>query len=120
MHELRIPMAMAGNGKGNVRPGQVLNPLLAGGVNVAHEVPRPYCKYSAEKVVSSDPDCVIMAYMEKESPVDLIKKRIGWSGISAVKNERVYNEIDPDLLLRPGPRLTEGLKALHGRFYPAK
>jgi len=93
---------------------------LAGGVNVAHEVPRPYCKYSAEKVVSSDPDCVIMAYMEKESPVDLIKKRIGWSGISAVKNERVYNDIDPDLLLRPGPRLTEGLKALHGRFYPAK
>ncbi len=93
---------------------------LAGGVNIAHEVPRPYCNYSAEKVVSSDPGCVIMAYMDKESPVKLAERRAGWANISAVRNKRVYNDIDPDLLLRPGPRLTGGLRALYGKFYPEK
>jgi iron complex transport system substrate-binding protein len=93
---------------------------LAGGVNVAHEVPRPYCNYSAEKVVSSDPGCIIMTYMDKESPVKLAERRSGWSNISAVRNKRVYNDIDPDLLLRPGPRLTGGLKALYNKFYPEK
>ncbi|HOW89609.1 MAG TPA: cobalamin-binding protein [Elusimicrobiales bacterium] len=91
---------------------------LAGGVNVAGDVPRPYCNYSAEKVVSADPDCVIMAYMDKEPPVKLAEKRPGWAGLSAVRNGRVYNDIDPDLLLRPGPRLTAGLKALQDKLYP--
>lgn len=93
---------------------------LAGGVNVAHEVPRPFCNYSAEKVVASDPDCIVMAYMDSGSPLETVGKRGGWSGISAVRNKRVYNDIDPDLLLRPGPRLTAGLKALYDRFYPGK
>jgi iron complex transport system substrate-binding protein len=44
--------------------------------------------------------------------------RLGWAGISAVKNNRLYNDIDPDLLLRPGPRVTDGLKEIHKRLYP--
>ena len=93
---------------------------LAGGINVAHDVPRPYCNYSAEKVVSSDPDCIILAYMDKESPLKLAERRSGWAKIAAVRNNRVYNNIDPDLLLRPGPRLTWGLKALFNELYPGK
>jgi len=93
---------------------------LAGGVNIAHETPRPYCNYSAEKVVSADPDCIIMAYMDKEPPLKLAERRSGWANISALRNGRVYNDIDPDLLLRPGPRLTAGLKALYTKLYPEK
>jgi iron complex transport system substrate-binding protein len=93
---------------------------LAGGINVAHDVIRPYCNYSSEKVVELDPECIIMTYMDKEPPLKLVQSRFGWSNISAVKNKRVYNDINPDLLLRPGPRIIEGLKEVYKRLYPAQ
>jgi len=93
---------------------------LAGGINVAHDVRRPYSYFSAEKVISLNPGCIIMAYMDKESPLKLVETRSGWGNIKAVKNKRVFNDINPDILLRPGPRITEGLKELYKRLYPEK
>jgi iron complex transport system substrate-binding protein len=90
---------------------------LAGGINIAHDIPRPYCIYSAEKVISLNPDCIIMTYMDNGSPSKLIEGRFGWNKIEAVKNNRVFNDINPDILLRPGPRITEGLKELYNRLY---
>jgi iron complex transport system substrate-binding protein len=90
---------------------------LAGGINVAHDVVRPYCNYSSEKVISLNPDCIIMTYMDKEHPLKLIKQRFGWNKINAVKNSRVFNDISPDILLRPGPRITEGLSQLYRKLY---
>jgi len=91
---------------------------MAGGINVAHDVIRPFCNYSSEKVISLDPECIIMTYMDKEAPLKLLESRFGWENISAVKNKRVFNDIDPDILLRPGPRITEGLKEIFKRLYP--
>lgn len=91
---------------------------LAGGINVAHDVVRPYCNYSPEKVVEQNPGCIIMTYMDKEPPLKLIEGRYGWSTIDAVKNKRVFNDIDPNLLLRPGPRITQGLKEAYKKMYP--
>jgi len=91
---------------------------LAGGDNIAREIERPYSNFSAEKVVNLNPGCIIMAYMDKESPLKLVEARFGWKDIDAVKNKRVFNDIDPDILLRPGPRITEGLKEIYKRLYP--
>jgi len=91
---------------------------LAGGVNIAHDVKRPYSVFSAEKVISANPGCIIMTYMDKEVPLKLIASRSGWAGIDAVKNKQVFNGISPDILLRPGPRVTEGLKELYNKLYP--
>ncbi len=91
---------------------------LAGGINIAHDTIRPYSDYSPEKVISSNPQCIIMVYMDKTPPLRLIKQRFGWSKIDAVKNKRVFNDISPDILLRPGPRLTLGLKQLYEKLYP--
>jgi len=93
---------------------------LAGGINIAHDIERPYSNFSAEKVLNLNPDCIIMAYMDKESPLKLIESRFGWKDIDAVKNKRVFNDINPDILLRPGPRITEGLKEIYKRLYPKK
>jgi len=90
---------------------------LAGGVNVAHNVPRPYCNFSAEKVVVLDPDCIILTYMDNENALKLLGTRFGWREIKAVKNKRVFNDINPDLLLRPGPRVAEGVRELYKRMY---
>jgi len=100
--------------------GSIVDELitLAGGINIAHNLPRPYCNISAEKVISLNPQCIIMAYMDKEPSLRLIKQRFGWDKIEAVKSERAFNDIDPDILLRPGPRITRGLAELYKRLYP--
>ncbi len=91
---------------------------IAGGINIAHDVVRPYCNFSSEKVISLNPGCIIMTYMDKEKPLKLIESRFGWENIDAVKNKRAFNDINPDLLLRPGPRITKGLKELYKKLYP--
>jgi iron complex transport system substrate-binding protein len=90
---------------------------LAGGINIAHDLIRPYCNFSAEKVINLNPQCIILAYMDREAPLKLVQQRFGWDKIDAVKNERVFNDIDPDILLRPGPRITKGLAEIYKRLY---
>lgn len=91
---------------------------LAGGINIAHDTERAYSYISPEQVIKRDPDCIVLAYMVNEDAASAIKERLGWREISAVKNNRIYSDINPDILLRPGPRLVEGLKELHNRLYP--
>ena len=91
---------------------------LAGGTNIAGDVNKPYFYFNPEEVVRRDPDCIILAYMDNKDSMKAFGKRIGWSGISAVKNNRVYGDIDPDLLFKPGPRLVDGLREVHKRLYP--
>jgi iron complex transport system substrate-binding protein len=91
---------------------------LAGGRNIAWDTPRPYSRFSAELIIERDPDVIILGYMVRgESAVDSVRKRAGWSGIKAVKESRVYDDIDPDILFRPGPRLIKGIEELNKRFY---
>jgi len=91
---------------------------LAGGTNIAGDVNKPYFYFNPEEVVRRDPDCIILAYMDNKDSMKAFGKRIGWSSISAVKNNRVYGDIDPDLLFKPGPRLVDGLREVHKRLYP--
>lgn len=100
--------------------GSIVDELitLAGGVNIAGELMRPYSNFSPEKVVDLNPQVIILAYMDKEAPLKLVESRFGWGNITAVKNKRVFNDIDPDTLLRPGPRITDGLTELYKKLYP--
>jgi iron complex transport system substrate-binding protein len=91
---------------------------LAGGVNIANDTKSAYSIFSPEEVIKRDPDCIIITYMDKRNALASMKKRFGWSGIAAVKNNRVYDDIDSNLLLRPGPRIVEGLKEIQKRLYP--
>ena len=92
--------------------------VLAGGVNIAADTKRPYSIFSPEEVIRRNPDCIIFAYMKEEKPDKLTRRRLGWSRIRAVRNNRLYSDIDPNILLRPGPRIVLGLKELHKRLYP--
>jgi iron complex transport system substrate-binding protein len=91
---------------------------LAGGVNIASDTGRPFSQFSAELVVERDPDVIVLGYMASGvSAARSVGSRLGWGGIMAVRNGRVYDDIDPDILFRPGPRLIYGLEALNDRFY---
>lgn len=91
---------------------------LAGGINIARDVPRPYSYFSPEQVIKRNPDCIILGHKGKKETIKAIKNRLGWEEIEAVKNNCIYNDISPDLFLRPGPRLVEGLEKIHKRLYP--
>ncbi len=89
----------------------------AGGVNAAHEISQAYTSISPEKVVEWNPDVIVVAQMNPtEDATEQLRERIGWADISAIKNRRVINDIHPDLLFRPGPRLIEGVNALAVRL----
>jgi len=91
---------------------------LAGGINIASDARQAYSIFSAEEVIKRNPDCIILTYMTRERPLKLIGERFGWKEISAVENNRLYNDINSDILLRPGPRIVEGLKEIYKRLYP--
>jgi iron complex transport system substrate-binding protein len=89
----------------------------AGGINVAHELPQPHLRISAEKVIEWNPDAIIVVHMARNaSPTSQIAGRIGWSDMKAVQQGHIICDISSDLLLRPGPRLIEGVKVLAQRL----
>jgi len=64
-------------------------------------------------VIERDPQVIIGSWCGRQVKKDLIRAREGWSNISAVRNDKIY-EIKSAYILQPGPAsLTEGLRQLH-------
>jgi len=100
--------------------GTYLDELLtaAGGVNIANDTTRPYSIFSPEEVIKRNPDVIILTYMGEKNQAKSVVKRFGWQEINAVKNNRIFSNIDPDLLLHPGPRVAQAIREIHKRLYP--
>ncbi|MGQ9575959.1 MAG: ABC transporter substrate-binding protein [Thermoguttaceae bacterium] len=91
----------------------------AGGINVAHELPQPYPHVSPEKVIQWNPDVIVLGHATGSAKAAAqMATRIGWARISAVQHGRIIDQIAPDLMLRPGPRLIDGVKALADLLHP--
>lgn len=89
---------------------------LAGGRNVFEDINREYFAVSPEDIASRNPDVIIVLHPSVRP--EEVSRRLGWAGITAVKEGRVHGGLDEDLLLRPGPRLVEGARLLHGLLHP--
>jgi iron complex transport system substrate-binding protein len=87
---------------------------FAGGVNVGVELPRPYSRIDPEAVITADPQVIVLCHGSGTPAA--VGARTGWGRISAVREGRVYG-VNPDIVLRAGPRLGEGVAALHALFY---
>ena len=91
---------------------------IAGGINIAHDVERAYSKFSSELVIERDPDCIILGHMYRNKDVHKkVKQRLGWSKIRAVRDGHIFNDIDPDILLRPSPRTPQAIEKIFERLY---
>ena len=85
---------------------------LAGGINIAETLDGKYVHVSAEWVVRQDPDVILLAYMLGSADAAVVvKSRVGWSALRAVRNDAICSSVPPDHLLRPGPRMLDGAKA---------
>ncbi|HEY2554036.1 MAG TPA: helical backbone metal receptor [Candidatus Cybelea sp.] len=86
---------------------------IAGGRNAA-QLKTPYAQYSAESLVSNQPDVLIGDRIAK---LDAVLDRQPWRSLRAVRLGRVY-EAQPDLLERPGPQYNDAIRWLIARLEP--
>ncbi|PJB52771.1 MAG: hypothetical protein CO099_10835, partial [Bdellovibrio sp. CG_4_9_14_3_um_filter_39_7] len=82
---------------------------LAGGENIARDIKNDSGLFSYEALIDRNPDIILaVGFVDKSDFPD---------SINAVKNHRIYRDLDPDLILRPGPRAIEGVDMLNRIFY---
>ncbi|MGH2471797.1 MAG: ABC transporter substrate-binding protein [Candidatus Limnocylindria bacterium] len=102
-----------------VGPGSYINDLIdiAGGVNVAARAPSAYPQLSAEEILRSDPEIIVLAAADYSAKPSQVAARQGWSIITAVKSGRIVT-IEPNLINRPGPRVGEAAEAYARLVHP--
>jgi iron complex transport system substrate-binding protein len=85
-----------------------LNDLIerAGGINIFRDLNKDYPVVNQEAVITRNPEIIIVLHPEE------ITGRTGWQKIEAIENNRVYAGLNPDHLMRPGPRLVDGFRQL--------
>lgn len=101
------PISVAGPGS---FPDEMLR--LAGGRNALEDGAR-YANLSLEKVLSLDPDVILDAEMGA-APATFDST---WSGVRAVKEGRVVR-LGDESVLRPGPRVLDGVAVLARALHP--
>jgi iron complex transport system substrate-binding protein len=101
-------------------PGSFLNDLIlvAGGENVAADADSPWPQLSMEAIVLKDPDVVVLADHNYGETAEMVKERPGWEDIAAVREGRIIEITNDDIVSRPGPRIVEGLEFLAQAFHP--
>lgn len=77
-----------------------------------------WVQMSEEAVVKANPDVIVTTYgFYTENPEKLVKSRNGWSDVSAIKNNQIF-DVHSDKVTRSGPRLIEGVEELAKAIYP--
>lgn len=101
-----------------VGPNTFIYDLLerAGCAPVTSSAESDYPEWSVEQLVEEGPE-VYLVSSESGASVSAVAKRPGFGAIDAVKEGRV-ELIDADLIGRPGPRVTEGLRLLAEALHP--
>ena len=106
-----------------VGPGSFIHELLiaAGGRNAAGKIETPYAQVTAESIVRSRPEAVLLLHVGSQGRDKILadfRARPGWQGLQSMSDKMIITSIDKDTLTRPGPRLAGGLeqlfKKLHG------
>ncbi|MFH1854773.1 MAG: helical backbone metal receptor [Candidatus Omnitrophota bacterium] len=81
---------------------------VSGGKNVASDIKDDAGLFSMEELINRNPDIIIAIGFSSESKIP--------SSVKAVKNNSIIKDLDPDILLRPGPRIIDAIEALNRIF----
>ncbi|WP_051331085.1 ABC transporter substrate-binding protein [Aneurinibacillus terranovensis] len=99
--------------------GTFMNDMIemAGGVNIASDL-TGWKQLSEEKIIERNPDIILDTYgYYQKGATEKIKQRTTWKGIHAVQQGKVF-DLDSNLVDRPGPRITDGLKQIAADLHP--
>ena len=100
------PLMVAGK---NSLPDELLK--MAGANNVAGNVPQAYFKCSLDWLFKQKIDVIVWT----ASPGGYRKHRF-WKKFPAVKRNKIIQDLDHDLVQRPGPRVFDGIKSLREKL----
>ena len=87
---------------------------LAGGINPWGAVEAKSAPLDDAQIIAAAPDAVVMSWCgvkEENYRAELVRRRPGWADVPALRHDRIV-PITEAWLGRPGPRLTEGYRAL--------
>lgn len=91
---------------------------LAGGQSATAAIGTNAPVLSDEYVLSIKPEVIIGAFGDDYDPARLLELHPTWDIVPAIEQGRVYG-LDPDLFLRPGPRLVEGAWRMAATLHPS-
>ncbi|MHB1456039.1 MAG: ABC transporter substrate-binding protein [Armatimonadota bacterium] len=86
---------------------------IAGGRNLASDIKPGFNQFSTEMAVSRNPDVIIITFRGDKH----LFTGGQWGVTNAAKKHRVY-EINPDITVRPGPRLINGMREIAKMVHP--
>jgi len=89
----------------------------AGGFNAASSLDGEYAQISAEELVATNPDVILLADALYGVSPESVAERPGWDVIAAVKNNAIY-PIDGTMMSTPGPRLVDALEEVVKLLHP--
>ncbi len=84
----------------------------AGGRSISDDAPGDYPQYSLETAIAKQPEVIFLQAGESALPSRLKQTPAAQSG-------RVYR-LNDDLLLRPGPRIVDGLEQMAEKIHPVE
>ena len=88
---------------------------LAGGRNILHDAKTEYPKVSPEEIIKRNPEVIILLYKPE---ADYLKREY-FLQTSAGKRGNIYVLDNFDMLLRPGPRIPQGIRILKDIMHKA-
>jgi iron complex transport system substrate-binding protein len=107
-------------------PGEIYGPAddsfleqmieLAGGEPITTGSATAY-NIPLERLVVADPEVIVLGDANYGVTAELVAARPGWDGMTAVRAGAI-RPVNDTVVTRPGPRLTEGLRALVGAIHP--
>jgi iron complex transport system substrate-binding protein len=101
-------------------PGSFADEMLrfAGAENVVHSERTRFPSLGIERVLALDPDVIVDATGGAKHEGTTISRDLpGWSEVRAIREQRVV-AVSDDRVLRPGPRVAEGLAILARAIHP--
>ena len=105
-----VPLMAAG-------AGSFVSSLIAraGGRNVYTDPAQEYPMVDPEHVVRAAPEVILILHPEADAKE--VSERLGWAQIPAVRDSRVYDHLDLNVLSRPGPRVVKAVYMLGDMFH---
>lgn len=94
--------------------GSFINSVIemAGGVCVTAGTDKEWLEYPVEDLVTADPDILIVSQWVAEAD---LTAAVGYADLTAIKKGHYYF-INPDIIERPGPRISEALQAIQANI----
>ncbi len=89
---------------------------ICGITNIFADQPDAWLMISEEQVIERDPDYIVLITGMGSQGVEEILSREGWGNISAIREQRIFND-DDSCMARPGPRLKDAAIALYSFVY---